>query len=292
MSNSTRMQRPEPPTAGSRAEAQAQIESNQKKIQSLSETIASTEDKLAQIINEYRNSIRALHKTKQELEEEVSLTLAYISPIRTLPHELLRHIFLLNFEDQPCCAWGVAAVCSLWRRLVLGMPKMWSKVRFRIFGIRPRSGSHIRTHSIPFLRLDSAGDYAIRERGHYQVVVGTVRIGHPPRHRDLPSGAHSLEQGCQEAFAFTHSPHSTASDRCSVCTHPASPAHLAPSESLLDSAFAHVKPDRQSSTYPVHSANDPDHEHVLEDESPLGAYCVLLPGRANASMGTLHLPIR
>ena len=131
MSSNIRMQRPEPPTASSRAEAQAQIESNRKKIQSVSETIVSTEDKLAQIINEYRSTIRVLHKTKQELEDEVSLALAYISPIRTLPHELLRHIFLLNFEDQPCCAWGIAAVCSLWRRLVLGMPRMWSKVRFR-----------------------------------------------------------------------------------------------------------------------------------------------------------------
>ena len=126
-----RMQRPEPPTTGSRAEAQAQIESHRKRIQSLSETIVSTEDKLAQIINEYRCAIRVLQKTKQDLEDEVSLTLAYISPIRTLPHELLRHIFLLNFEDQPCCAWGIAAVCSLWRRLVLAMPRMWSKVRFQ-----------------------------------------------------------------------------------------------------------------------------------------------------------------
>lgn len=135
------MQRPEPPTTTSRAEAQTQIESNRKKVQSLAETIASTEDKLAQIINDYRCTIHVLQKTKRELEDEVSLALAYISPIRILPHELLRHIFLLNFEDQPCCAWGIAAVCSLWRRLVIGMPRMWSKVRFAtIPGIRPRSG--------------------------------------------------------------------------------------------------------------------------------------------------------
>ena len=124
-----KMQRPEPPTTGSRAEAQAQIESNKNKIQSLTESITSSEEELTQIIKEYRSNIDGLKKTKQELEEQVSLTLAYISPIRTLPHELLRHIFLLNFEDQPCCAWGLAAVCSLWRRLVLAMPRMWSKVR-------------------------------------------------------------------------------------------------------------------------------------------------------------------
>ena len=297
MSNSAKMQRPEPPTAGSRAEAQAQIESNKKKIQSMSETIASTEDKLAQIINEYRCAIRALHKSKQELEEEVSLSLAYISPIRTLPHELLRHIFLLNFEDQPCCAWGVAAVCSLWRRLVLGMPRMWSKVCSRYIGSRPLSAFSYPVFtpypSSPFLCIDSVGHHTIRERGHYQAVVGTVRVDHPPRHRNLPSGSHSLKQGCQEAFPFPHSPYSAAPDRCPVCTHPASPAHYAPSESILDPAFTDVESDRQSPTHPIHPfPGKLIHEHVLEDESPLGAHCVLLSGRANASMGALHFPIR
>ena len=297
MPNSARMQRPEPPTTGSRAEAQAQIESNKKKIQSLSETIASTEDKLAQIINEYRCAIRALHKSKQELEEEVSLTLAYISPIRTLPHELLRHIFLLNFEDQPCCAWGVAAVCSLWRRLVLAMPRMWSKVCSKYIGTGPHSAFSYSvltlSPSSPFVRLDSAGHHAIRERGHHQVVVGTVWVDHPPRHRNLPSGTHSLKQGCQEAFSFTHSPYSIAPDRCTICPHPASPAHPAPSEPILDPTFAYVEPDRQSPTHPDHPLpGNLNHEHVLKDESPLGTYRVLLSGRANASMGALHLPIR
>ena len=294
MSNSVRMQRPEPPTAGSRAEAQAQIESNKKKIQALSETITSTEDKLTQIINEYRCSIRALQRSKQELEEEVSLTLAYISPIRTLPHELLRHIFLLNFEDQPCCAWGVAAVCSLWRRLVLAMPRMWSKVCSKYIGTFTVFISRI--HPIcasPFLRLDSAGHHAICERGHYQVVVGTVWVDHPPRHRNLPSGTHSLKQGCQEAFSFTHSPYFIAPDQRTVCPHPASPAHPAPSEPILDPTLAHVEPDRQSPTHPVHSlSGNLDHEHVLEDEPSLGSYRILLSGGADASMGALHLPIR
>ena len=224
MSNNTKMQRPEPPTASSRAEARAQIESNRKKIQSVSETIASTEDKLAQIINEYRSVIRVFHKTKQELEDEVSLALAYISPIRTLPHELLRLIFLLNFEDQPCCAWGIASVCPLWRRLVLGMPRMWSKVRFK----KTSEPSRVLGFTIPvftFSCSDSACDHPVRERRHYQIVAGTVRIDHPPRHRNFPSGAHRFEQGSQEAFTFTHSPHFTASNRCTICTYSASAAH-------------------------------------------------------------------
>lgn len=290
MSSNIKMQRPEPPTAVSRAEAQAQIESNRKKMQSVSETIASTEDKLAQIINEYRSVIRVLHKTRQELEDEVSLALAYISPIRTLPHELLRHIFLLNFEDQPCCAWGLAAVCSLWRRLVLGMPRMWSKVRYTTETSAPGLG--LVTLVFTCLCSDSACDHPICERGHHQVVVGTVRIGYPSRHRNLPSGAHRFEQGSQEAFSFTHSPHFAAPNRCTVCTHSASPAHNTPSEPLLDPSLAHVEPDRQSSAYTVHPIPGNLNKHLLQDESPLGAYRVLLSGRANASMGALHLPIR
>lgn len=167
------MQRPEPPTATSRVEAQTQIESNRKKIQSLADAIASTEDKLAQIINDYRCTIHLLQKTKRELEDEVSLTLAYISPIRTLPHELLRHIFLLHFEDQPCCAWGIAAVCSLWRRLVLGMPRMWSKIRLvttpyaNADTIRlwlERSGTAIPLDIEIFLQVHTASSKAARRR--------------------------------------------------------------------------------------------------------------------------------
>jgi hypothetical protein len=159
-------------------------------------------------------------------------------------------------------------------------------------GTRPRSGFHYpRIHSITV--LDSAGYHPIRERGHYQVVVGTIWIHHPPRHRNLPSGAYRFKQGGQEAFTFTHSPHFTTPNRCTICTHSASPAHHTPSEPLLDSTFAHVEPDRQPSIYPVRSISGyPDHEHVLKDEPPLGTYCVLLSGRANASMGALHLPVR
>jgi hypothetical protein len=148
-----------------------------------------------------------------------------------------------------------------------------------------------RIHPILARCLDPAGYHTIRERGHHQAMAGTLRIHHPPRHRDLPSGAYRLKQGGQEAFALTHSPRLPTPNRCTVCTHPAS-AHHHPSESVLDSAFAHLEPDRQSSIHTVHSVpSNPHHGHVFEDEPSLGAYRVLLSGRANASMGTLHLPI-
>jgi hypothetical protein len=51
-----------------------------------------------------------------------------MSPIRRLPSELLRHIFMMNFDEYPCCAWILSSVCLQWRRLALSMPKLWSKV--------------------------------------------------------------------------------------------------------------------------------------------------------------------
>jgi hypothetical protein len=163
---------------------------------------------------------------------------------------------------------------------------------------KPRHPGHVRgfishVYSISVSSLDSAGDHPVRERGHHQVVAGTVGIDHPSRHRNLPSGAHRLKQGCQEALAFTHPPRSPTPNRCSVCTHSASPAHPGPSEPILDPAFAHVERGRQPPIDPISPLSDnPDRRHILADEPPLGAYRVLLPGRANAPMGALHLPIR
>jgi hypothetical protein len=71
---------------------------------------------------------KQLQRERAALEEKISRTLAYMSPIRRLPAELLRHIFMMNFDEYPCCAWILSSVCSQWRRLTLSMPKLWSKV--------------------------------------------------------------------------------------------------------------------------------------------------------------------
>ncbi|KAI0311008.1 hypothetical protein OF83DRAFT_1152884 [Amylostereum chailletii] len=36
---------------------------------------------------------------------------------------------MISFSEYPCCAWILASVCPLWRRLALSMPKIWSKIR-------------------------------------------------------------------------------------------------------------------------------------------------------------------
>jgi hypothetical protein len=78
-----------------------------------------------------RCTIKQLQRERAALEEKISRTLAYVSPIRRLPAELLRLIFMTNFDEYPCCAWILSSVCSQWRRLALSMPKLWSKVWYQ-----------------------------------------------------------------------------------------------------------------------------------------------------------------
>ena len=119
---------PEPPTSFSLADARRELTTQKESAKELSEKIHEAEENLARIIQESRCAIQQMEQEREVLEGEMDQILAYISPIKRLPDELLRLIFSMNFEDYPCCAWVLAAVCKLWRRQALSMPKIWSKV--------------------------------------------------------------------------------------------------------------------------------------------------------------------
>lgn len=119
---------PEPPTESSISYARIALQSHRQQLSQLSERISSAEDVLTQIVADRKRAIREMQREQRALEERVRHTQAYISPIRRLPHELLRHIFMFNFDNHPCCAWILASVCVLWRRLALSIPRLWSKV--------------------------------------------------------------------------------------------------------------------------------------------------------------------
>ncbi|KAF8548828.1 hypothetical protein OG21DRAFT_1515876 [Imleria badia] len=120
---------PEPPTESSISEARRALQSQRQALSQLSERITSAEDALSQIVADKKRTIREMQREQHALELKVKHTLAYISPIRRLPNELLRHIFMFNFDNHPCCAWILASVCIPWRRLALSIPKLWSKIR-------------------------------------------------------------------------------------------------------------------------------------------------------------------
>jgi hypothetical protein len=127
---------PEPATESTLADARRALVLQQQSLAQISSKINASEDALAQIVADSRCAINSMLKDRTALEDKIFHTMAYLSPIRRLPFELLRQIFMFDFETYPCCAWVLCAVCSLWRKTALSMPKLWSKVRSLFFSQR------------------------------------------------------------------------------------------------------------------------------------------------------------
>lgn len=117
------------PSAHQLAEAKETLASTRQAMQNITRQIDDAEQTLAEIVASTRRTIDSLTSERAALQREITLALAYISPIRRLPHELLREVFLIDFENNPRCAWDLSSVCALWRRITLSMPKLWSKIR-------------------------------------------------------------------------------------------------------------------------------------------------------------------
>lgn len=118
----------EPPTKETLEDARRALQATRDYVNRLTSKITAAEKTLAQIVRESQYAINQLQTERAALERHVSNTMAYLSPVRWLPLELLREIFLWTFEDHPCSAWVLAAVCTSWRRLALRIPVIWSKV--------------------------------------------------------------------------------------------------------------------------------------------------------------------
>lgn len=119
---------PDPPTEATLQDARRELGLQRDSLSSLTSKISEAEIALSQLVSESQSAINDMQKERLALEKQVESTMGYIAPIRRLPQELLRGIFLFGFEDYPCCAWVLYAVCSLWRRMALSMPIIWSKV--------------------------------------------------------------------------------------------------------------------------------------------------------------------
>ncbi|KAF8526626.1 hypothetical protein BU17DRAFT_82788 [Hysterangium stoloniferum] len=117
------------PTTAQLAEAKEALHTSERALQDISIKIERAEQQLAEIVASTKRTIDGLNAERAVVQEEIALVLAYVSPIRRLPNELLREVFLVYFEEDARCAWTLAAVCSLWRRITIAMPKIWSKVR-------------------------------------------------------------------------------------------------------------------------------------------------------------------
>jgi len=118
----------EPPTKETLADARRILEETRVAVRDFTTKIDAAEAVLAQIVRDSQYAIKEMEEQRLALEKQVAYAMGYLSPIRRLPLELLREIFLWSFEDQPCSAWLLAAVCASWRRLALRTPLIWSKV--------------------------------------------------------------------------------------------------------------------------------------------------------------------
>jgi hypothetical protein len=119
---------PDPPSQDSLLCAQTHLQQTLQETLDLAAQISDKERALAQQIHDTQAAIARLADQKKALDQEAARTRAYLSPVRRLPAELLREIFLWNFEEHAACAWVFSAVSSSWRRLAIRTPRLWSKV--------------------------------------------------------------------------------------------------------------------------------------------------------------------
>ncbi len=117
-----------PPTKDTLADARRSMDATRVSMRALTKRIDAAEAALAQMVRESKVAIQEMLNEKRTLEERAMTTLAYLSPMRRLPLELLREIFLWCFKSHPCSAWVLASVCTSWRRVALKIPVIWSKV--------------------------------------------------------------------------------------------------------------------------------------------------------------------
>ncbi|KAF4581709.1 hypothetical protein EYR40_002725 [Pleurotus pulmonarius] len=117
------------PTNYSLDDARRSLAEDESALGNLIVEIDQAEATLERLVAQSKKAIEKMVQERRQLEEKMFQTKAYLSPIRRLPIELLRTIFLFNFEDYPCCAWVLASVSTPWRKLALSMPKLWSKIR-------------------------------------------------------------------------------------------------------------------------------------------------------------------
>lgn len=133
---------PENPSLAQLPALREQLSGQVTALNALNSKITQEEAELEALILQRHLALSALQHEKERLEDEVQETRAALAPVRRLPDDLLREVVWWIFEGEgkgdkekggdPACGWMLSAVCRRWRRVVLGMPRLWSKVRTAI----------------------------------------------------------------------------------------------------------------------------------------------------------------
>lgn len=117
------------PSAQERDQAKQALESYRLTMVSLQEKSAQAQTKLKEAIAEAERQLRSLDNEATDLQVKVAQAEAFLAPIRKMPQELLAEVFRIIFwSGDKKCAWKLARVNRLWRRLALGIPTLWSSI--------------------------------------------------------------------------------------------------------------------------------------------------------------------
>ncbi|KAF8590761.1 hypothetical protein K439DRAFT_1627495 [Ramaria rubella] len=245
------------PSTAQLAQAKASLASSEQALRNVTQQIDDVEQTLAEIVASTRCTIDNLTLERNALQRQIALALAYISPIRRLPHELLREVFLINFEHNPRCAWVLSSVCSLWRRLALSMPKLWSKIRLET--TQNDSADTIR------LWLERSG-----MSGPLDIEI-TLQVAPPP---SSPSAAKPLRRGRSHSYSYPPPLPSPPLSWTTVPVHQHGPVNIStagggvvhylppgmfPSPPVLVSPPPHSHPNQASPQSPTQSAKSIAH---------------------------------
>ncbi|KAG8874103.1 hypothetical protein FRB97_006169 [Tulasnella sp. 331] len=117
------------PSIQERDQAKQALQSYRTTMVSLQEKSAHAQAKLREAIAEAERQIRMLDHESADLQIKVTQAEAFLAPIRKMPQELLAEVFRIIFwSGDKKCAWKLARVNRLWRRLALSIPTLWSSI--------------------------------------------------------------------------------------------------------------------------------------------------------------------
>ncbi|CAE6411855.1 unnamed protein product [Rhizoctonia solani] len=119
------------PSKAQVSEARLTIAHCEQEVNTLSSQIAAEESRVVQLIKEAHEQLAALQAKKGAQEKKIENARAILSPIRSMPPELLGNVFIYAFEADPLVAWRLAAVCSAWRRQALSTCLIWTRLHVK-----------------------------------------------------------------------------------------------------------------------------------------------------------------
>ena len=78
---------------------------------------------------EFQHAVEAFERAKEHmlhLKQELEECRTWITPIQTIPIEIIIEILLFSSETEDLVPVKLTAVCRLWRQIMLTTPRAWS----------------------------------------------------------------------------------------------------------------------------------------------------------------------